>query len=138
MKNKEQAIQKLVPPPYEPTLRMIAMPKDTNANGNIFGGWLVSLMDMAAGSAAWQRAKGPAVTVAIEKMEFHQPVFVGDEVSCYTHVERVGRTSITVKVESWVRKRFSATNWVKVTQGTFIFVAIDENHKPRVIPADTE
>lgn len=135
MENKDQ---KLIPPPYEPTLRMIAMPKDTNANGNIFGGWLVSLMDMAAGSAAWQRAKGPAVTVAIEKMEFHQPVFVGDEVSCYTHIERVGKTSITVKVESWVRKRFSASNWVKVTQGTFIFVAIDENHKPRLIPSDTE
>jgi acyl-CoA thioesterase YciA len=131
MKNNE----KLMPPSWEPSLRMIAMPKDTNANGNIFGGWLVSLMDMAAGSAAWQRAKGPAVTVAIEKMEFHQPVLVGDEVSCYTHVERVGRTSLTIKVESWVRKRFSIDDWAKVTQGTFVFVAIDENHKPRTIPA---
>lgn len=132
MKNNE----KLLPPSWEPTLRMIAMPKDTNATGNIFGGWLVSLMDMSAGSAAWQRAKGPAVTVAIEKMEFHFPVFVGDEVSCYTKIERVGRTSMTIKVESWVRKRFSVDNWVKVTEGTFVFVAIDEQHKPRKLPEE--
>ena len=121
------------PPDYPPTIRIVAMPKDTNPNGNLFGGWLVSLMDMAAGSAACQKSRGAAVTVMIERMEFHQPVFVGDEVSCYTNVVKVGKTSMTIEVESWVRKRFSDDSWVKVTQGTFIFVAIDENHKPRLV-----
>lgn len=125
--------EKLSPPNYPPAIRIIAMPKDTNPNGNLFGGWLVSLMDMAGATAACQRAKGPAVTVMIEKMEFHQPVFVGDEVSCYAKVVKVGRTSITTHVESWVRKRFSENEFVKVTQGTFIFVAIDKNHKPKPV-----
>lgn len=125
--------KKMSPPDYPPAIRIIAMPRDTNPNGNLFGGWLVSLMDMAGATAACQRARGAAVTVMIEKMEFHQPVFVGDEVSCYAKVTKVGRTSITTHVESWVRKRFSEDEYVKVTQGTFIFVAIDKNHKPRAV-----
>jgi acyl-CoA thioesterase YciA len=116
------------------SLRTIAMPKDLNAAGNIFGGWLVSQMDLAAGSIACQRARGPAVTVAIEKMEFHEPVFVGDEISCYTNIENIGRTSMAIKVEIWKRKRFSMHQICKVTEGLFIFVAIDESHKPRSVP----
>ena len=116
------------------SLRTVAMPKDLNAAGNIFGGWLVSQMDLAAGSIACQRARGPAVTVAIEKMEFHEPVFVGDEISCYTNIEKIGRTSMTIKVEIWKRKRFSMHHFYKVTEGLFIFVAIDQNHKPRQVP----
>lgn len=129
----DQKEKKLVPPDYPPTIRIVAMPKDTNPNGNLFGGWLVSLMDMAAGSVACQRSKGAAVTIKIEKMEFHQPVFVGDEVSCFAKVVKVGKTSMTIEVESWIRKRFCVDSWLKVTQGTFIFVAIDKDHKPRLV-----
>ena len=95
------------PPPHnhpeaEPALRAIAMPADANPHGDIFGGWLLSQMDLAGGTAATRRAKGRTVTVAITAMTFHRPVFVGDEVTCYAEIIKVGKTSITVKVESWV------------------------------------
>ena len=92
------------PPRAEPTLRAIAMPADANPYGDIFGGWLLSQMDLAGGAAARRRAKGRTATVAITAMTFHRPVFVGDEVTCYAQIVKVGRTSITVKVESWVRR----------------------------------
>src|ERR1700731_3998730 len=88
----------------EPALRAIAMPGDANPNGDIFGGWLLAQMDLAGGSIASQRAQGRVATVPITGMAFHEPVFIGDEVSCYAEITRIGRTSITIHVESWVRR----------------------------------
>lgn len=118
-----------------PTMRAIAMPGDTNANGDIFGGWLLSLMDLAAGSTAGRLSRGRAATVAIEAMAFIAPVKVGDEVSVFTRIDRVGRTSIRVEVEAWRRARASEETY-KVTQGVFTFVAIDEDGNPRVLPPE--
>jgi acyl-CoA thioesterase YciA len=120
------------PPSGEPALRAIAMPADANPNGDIFGGWLLAQMDLAGGSAAKQRAKGRVATVGLERMTFHLPVFIGDEVSCYATIQRVGRTSITVLVETWAR-RGDSDERVKVTQGVFTYVAIDGNRRPRPV-----
>ena len=119
----------------EPALRAIAMPADANPNGDIFGGWLLAQMDLAGGSAASQRARGRVATVAVEAMTFHLPVFVGDEVSCYAEIRRVGRTSITIAIETWVRRR-DVGERVKVTQGVFTYVAIGPDRKPRPVPAE--
>lgn len=116
----------------EPAIRIIAMPADTNPSGDIFGGWLMSMMDMAGGTTAFQRAGGRVATVAVESIEFHRPVKVGDEVSCYTEVIRVGRTSIAVRVEVWVRPSRGGEK-VKVTQGTLTFVALDDEGRPRPV-----
>ncbi len=123
------------PPAREPTLRAIAMPADANARGDIFGGWILSQMDLAGGSAAMRRAKGRVATVGIASMSFHRPVFVGDEVSAYTEIAKVGRSSITVAIEVWAR-RFAAEETVKVTEGVFTYVAIDADRKPRPVPRD--
>ena len=112
------------------SIRTIAMPADTNPNGDIFGGWLVAQMDLAAGNVASARASGRVVTVAIEGLTFHKPVFVGDEVSCYSEIVKIGRTSLTIKVDVWVRRRITNT-FIKVTEGTFVFVAINEKYEPR-------
>lgn len=125
------------PPPVEPALRAIAMPADANPNGDIFGGWLLAQMDLAGGNVANQRARGRVATVALDRMEFHLPVYVGDEVSCYATIKRIGRTSITVLVESWVRRRDGGAR-VKVTEGTFTYVAIDAERRPRPVPAEKE
>lgn len=111
------------------------MPTDTNPAGDIFGGWLLSQMDMAAGSAATRRARGRCATIAIDAMEFLKPVFVGDEVSLYATLERVGRTSMRIKVEAWRRNRFEEQTEF-VTSGSFTFVAIDDHRRPRPIPAE--
>ncbi|MDD9899669.1 MAG: acyl-CoA thioesterase [Alphaproteobacteria bacterium] len=118
-------------PDYDnsPTLRTIPMPSDTNANGDIFGGWMLSQMDLAGSIIAVKTAKTRVATVGIEAMSFHKPVFVGDEVSFYCSIDRIGRTSITVYIESWARNRLSAKSQ-KVTEGKFTYVAIDENRKP--------
>lgn len=118
-------------PDYDnsPALRTIAMPAHANANGDIFGGWMLSQMDMAGGMLAIQKAKTRVATVGIEAMNFHNPVFIGDEVSCYCRVERIGRTSITIHVESWARSRLEEKAR-KVTEGRFTYVAIDEHRKP--------
>ena len=119
------------PPPLEQlTLRMIAMPRDTNPSGDIFGGWLVSIMDMAGGTIAIHESKGRVVLAAIDKMSFLRPVLVGDEVSCYGHIVKKGNTSIQISVESWV-KRPKGGEIYKVTEGLFTFVAIDDERKPR-------
>ena len=110
------------------------MPADTNPNGDIFGGWLLSQMDLAGGSVASQRARGRVVTVALTSMTFHLPVRVGDEVSCFGEVEKVGRSSITVRVETWTRRRDGGET-VTVTHGTFTYVAIDADGRPRPVPA---
>ncbi len=122
------------PPPLENlTLRVVAMPRDTNPSGDIFGGWLLSMMDMAGGSVATHRAHGRVVLAGINKMSFIRPVFVGDEISCYAHIESIGTTSMHVSIQAWVRR---SSNGIlhKVTEGVFTFVAIDENRKPRPVP----
>ncbi|HYH23556.1 MAG TPA: acyl-CoA thioesterase [Azospirillum sp.] len=120
----------------DPALRTIAMPADTNPNGDIFGGWLLAQMDLAGGVVALRRACGRVATVGIEAMTFHKPVFVGDEVSCFANVVKVGRTSIRVRVETWVRRHRTGEP-VKVTEGEFTFVAIGDDGRPREVPRDT-
>ena len=120
-------------PSEEPVLRAIAMPCDTNPEGDIFGGWLISQMDLAAATIAFGRARGRCATVAIDGMSFLSPVFVGDEVSLFARPVHEGRTSIRVFVEAWRRRRDQKAAF-KVTEGTFAFVAIDENRRPRLLP----
>lgn len=118
-------------------IRQMAMPADLNAGGNIFGGWLLSQMDIAGGITAADRAKGRVATVAIKAMEFHQPVHVGDVLCCYTDVNRVGQTSISINVQAWVhRRRGEDLLEVKVTQGEFVFVALDEDGNKRHVPPE--
>ena len=116
----------------DPAIRVVAMPADANAYGDIFGGWLLSQMDSGAGLTAARRAKGRAVTVAIDAMVFHAPVKVGDEVSVYTDIEKVGRTSMTIAVEAFRRHR-SEEEETKVTEARFTFVAIDDDGRPRPV-----
>jgi acyl-CoA thioesterase YciA len=116
----------------DPAIRVVAMPADANAYGDIFGGWLLSVMDSAAGLTAARRSKGRAVTVAMDGMVFHQPVKVGDEVTAYAEVERVGRTSMTIAVEAWRRERHLEDS-IKVTEAKFTFVAIDDDGRPRPV-----
>jgi acyl-CoA thioesterase YciA len=117
------------PPQAEPALRDIAMPADANPHGDIFGGWLLSQMDLAGGTAATRRAKGRTATVAITAMTFHR------EVTCYAEIIKVGTTSITVKVESWVR-RGTGEEQIAVTEGIFTYVAVGEDRRPRPVPAE--
>jgi acyl-CoA thioesterase YciA len=115
--------------------RIIAMPADTNPEGDIFGGWLLAQMDVAGATPAFETARGRCATVALDGMVFHQPVSVGDEVSIYAEVIGTGRTSIRVHVEAWKRSRNQPhVGAVRVTQGVFTYVAIDENRKPRPLP----
>lgn len=115
------------------TIRTLAMPADTNPAGDIFGGWVMSQMDIAGAIAAVEVARGRVVTVAVEAMTFIAPVKVGDILCVYTTVERVGNTSITIDVESWARRNRLADR-VKVTEGRFVYVALDEHGQKRVIP----
>ena len=117
------------------TVRISAMPADTNANGDIFGGWVLSRMDQAGGIAGVERAKGRVVTIALDAMKFIRPVRVGDVLEVYTEVASIGRTSMKIHVEAWVR-RFQTHAQEKVTDATFTFVAIDDNGKPRPIPKE--
>ncbi|MBR9805463.1 acyl-CoA thioesterase [bacterium] len=119
-------------PSGELSLQTLAMPKDTNPHGDIFGGWLVSQMDIAASVAAGRIAKGRVVTVAINNMSFLVPVKVGSVISCYTEVESVGRSSIQVLVEVWASSNLDAGKH-KVTEGLFVFVAIDQNYRTKAI-----
>ena len=114
------------------TVRTIAMPADTNANGDIFGGWVMSQMDQAGGIAGVDRAQGRVVTVAVDAMTFIRPVRVGDVLCVYTRVAKVGRTSMKIEVEAWAR-RFRTPIREKVTQATFTFVSIDDDGRPRPI-----
>ena len=125
--------ERTVPPGYEPAIRAMPMPADANQNGDIFGGWVLSQMDIAGGQVAARRARGRVATVAITAMSFHQPVLVGDEVSFYGAVVKVGRSSIAVKIESWVRRGLSEER-IKVTEGLFTYVAIGADRRPRPVP----
>ncbi|GKS02434.1 acyl-CoA thioesterase [Sphingomonas aquatilis] len=117
-------------PDGSPTIRVTAMPADANPYGDIFGGWLMGQMDLAAGSVASRHAGGRAVTIACDAMKFHAPVLVGDEVSVYASLVAVGNTSMTIEVEAWRRARH-ANDACKVTQARFVFVATDTNRQPR-------
>jgi acyl-CoA thioesterase YciA len=119
-------------PDSEPALRAIAMPADANPRGDIFGGWLLSQMDLAGSTVAIRRAKSRVATVAVTSMTFRKPVFVGDEVSCYAEIAKIGTTSITVKIESWVRRGVGGEA-LKVTEGLFTYVAIDADRRPSAI-----
>lgn len=117
------------------TVRVIAMPGDTNANGDIFGGWVLSQMDAAGGIRGVERAQGRVVTLKVDTLMFLKPVKVGDVLCVYTEVESVGRTSMKIHIEAWA-KRFLTNLRVKVTDATFTFVAVDDEGKPRLIPAE--
>ena len=122
-----------VQPRGDLTVRTIAMPADTNANGDIFGGWVLSQMDQAGGIAGVERARGRVVTVKVDTLTFIQPVKVGDVLCVYTLVEHVGRTSMRIHIEAWAR-RFRQQTRDKVTDATFTFVAVDDQGRPRIVP----
>jgi len=115
-----------------PVLRVVPGPSDINANGHIFGGWVLSQMDIAAGIVASNRANGPVATVAIERMEFIAPIHLRDLISVFAQVEQVGRTSMKVRIEVIAHRDRGATQ-VKVTEGLFTFVALDDQHQPRPV-----
>jgi len=117
----------------DPIVRTVPQPADMNGNGDIFGGWVLSQMDVAGGSLAARVAKGRVATVAITAMTFVQPIKVGDLVSIYGQVRKIGRRSITIALETVVERRLDPTP-IQVTHGTFVFVAIDEEGKPRAVP----
>jgi len=120
-------------PRGELSLRTVAMPADTNPAGDIFGGWIMSLMDLAAGITAGSRAKGRVATAAVSNLSFIRPVKVGDVVCVYTVIERIGRTSLTVGVETWVLRR-GQEDRVRVTAAEFVLVAVDDSGTPREVP----
>ena len=116
----------------DPILRVVPRPGDINANGHIFGGWVLSQMDIAAGIVASREAEGAVATVAIEAMEFIAPVLIHDIISIYATIERIGRTSMAIRIEV-IADRDRGSSQVKVTEGLFTFVALDENHRPRPV-----
>lgn len=115
------------------TVRTIAMPADTNANGDIFGGWVMSAMDQAGGIAGVERANGRVVTVKVDSMTFIAPMKVGDVLEVYTQIESIGNTSMKLRIEAWAQ-RFQTTHRDKVTDALFTFVAVDDAGKPRQVP----
>ena len=121
-------------PKGELAIRTLAMPADTNPAGDIFGGWLMSQMDIASSITAGVRARGRVATVAVTGFTFHKPVQVGDVVCCYADIQRSGTTSMMILVEAWVLRRSEPERRVKVTEGSFTFVALDEEGKKRPIP----
>lgn len=124
-------------PQGELVIQTIAMPKDTNPNGDIFGGWLMSQMDLGSGILAAKTAQARVVTVAMEAMSFLEPVRVGDTVACYAWVEKIGRTSMRIPVEVWVR-RFMEARQIRVTRGVFTYVAVDEAGRPMPVQRAAE
>lgn len=117
----------------QPTLRVVARPVDTNAGGDIFGGWIMSQVDIAGSIAAYRLAKGRVVTVAVDSLQFHQPVLVGDLISCYAEVIQVGRTSISVQVEVFAERDQDGILHLKVTEAKLVYVAIDAQRRPRPV-----
>jgi len=130
MKQKSDAL----PEGKQPTTRVLAMPKDTNAAGDIFGGWIMSQVDIAASISAYRRAQGRVATVAVNEFQFHKPVYVGDLISCYADVVRVGKTSLTVFVEVYAERSRGVEECVKVTEASLTFVAVDEEGQKRLVP----
>jgi acyl-CoA thioesterase YciA len=124
-------------PTGELAIQTLAMPRDTNANGDIFGGWLVSQMDLAAGIATKQVTRGRSATVAIKNVEFLAPVSVGSVVSCYAEILEIGRSSMHINIEVWISNSLITNGQRKVAEGLFVFVAIDENGRTRRIPTSS-
>lgn len=122
-----------LPENRQPVLRLVPMPKDTNANGDIFGGWIMSQVDIAGSIAAHKRAKGRVVTIAVNEFQFHKPVYVGDVVTCYADIVRVGNTSITVFVEVFAERGIAKQEVIKVTEATLTYVAIDAKGRKRPV-----
>jgi acyl-CoA thioesterase YciA len=127
--------KKIAEPHGELATRTVAMPRDTNPSGDIFGGWLMSQMDIAGGVTASRRASGRVVTVAVESMVLHQPVHVGDVVCCYASIQQIGITSIPIRIEAWALRHDTGVN-IKVTEGLFTYVAINEHGKKRSVPEE--
>lgn len=123
----------VMPKNKEPAIRVLAMPKDTNPSGDIFGGWIMSQVDTAGAVAAMKRAGGRVTTVAVNSFEFKKPVLVGDLISCYVDIVKVGRTSITVQIVAYAERYEKDKCVLKVTEATIVYVALDENRKPRPI-----
>jgi acyl-CoA thioesterase YciA len=120
-------------PDSEPTMRLLARPQDTNFTGDIFGGWIMSQVDIAGSIVASRKAKGRVVTVAVKEFQFHKPVYVGDLVSCYATIKHIGTTSITVLVEVYAERNPAAPECIKVTEATVTYVAVDQAGKPRPV-----
>ena len=126
-----------VKPQGEATLRTVAMPSDVNVNGDIFGGWVLAQMDIASGIVAASRAQGRVTTVAVDAMKFIRPVGVGDILCVWAWVDRVGRSSMAIRIEAWAVRQWLGVS-EKVTEAVFTYVAIDEEGKPRLVPAESE
>jgi acyl-CoA thioesterase YciA len=116
----------------EPAIKVLAMPRDTNPDGDMFGGWIISMMDLAGYLTARKLVQKKLVTVAVDNILFHNPVFVGDCLECYTVIEKIGRTSLTVKIDAFV-ERGDRNEKDKVTEGRFVFVAIGDDRKPTAL-----
>ena len=121
-------------PDSEPTMRLLARPQDTNFTGDIFGGWIMSQVDIAGSVVAHRRASGRVVTVAVNSFHFHKPVYVADLISCYAEVVRVGTTSLTVHVEVFAERKRQCEECIKVTEATLTYVAVGEDRRPRPVP----
>jgi acyl-CoA thioesterase YciA len=118
----------------EATIRVVAYPQNSNPDGDVFGGWILSMMDMAAAIPARRLARTRVVTIAVENMKFLLPVFIGDCIECYAEIEKIGNTSITVRVETYVERREGPSEKEKVTEGRFVFVAIGRDRRPIKVP----
>ncbi len=125
-----------LPKDRQPVIRIIPMPADTNAHGTIFGGWVMAQVDLAGSVPATVRARGKVVTVSVNSFQFKQPVFVGDLVSFYADVVKIGRTSLTVDVEVYAQRQRFGADVVKVTEAQLTYVAVDDERKPRPVPVD--
>jgi acyl-CoA thioesterase YciA len=126
----------VLPPGKQPTLRVMPMPADANHHGDIFGGWIMSQVDIAGGVVAAQRARGRVATIAVNQFVFKQPVFIGDVLSFYAEIVRVGTTSITVNVEVYASRNPEEIEVVKVTEATLTYVATGEDRRPRPVPPE--
>lgn len=124
-----------LPTGRNPTTRLLAMPRDTNASGDIFGGWLMAQVDIAGAICAHERARGRVVTVSVNSFHFRAPVYVGDVISCYAQVTAVGNTSLTVAVEVYAERERDPLQVVKVTEATLTYVAVDAARNKRPVPA---
>ena len=130
-----KAEQDTFPRDRQPTIRLLAMPAHTNANGDIFGGWIMAQMDVAGGVVALEYAGGPVVTVAVTSMEFHKPVKVGNLVSCFARIQKVGSSSITVKVQVFAQRAHDGVlQSTKVTEAVIVYVAVNDEGAPRKLP----
>ncbi len=124
-----------LPADRKPVIRVPAHPADINPGGSIFGGWIMSYVDIAGSEPAYLRAKGPVVTRAVDSFEFKKPVYVGDMISCFAEVVKEGRTSVTVKVEVFAERASGGeVEVIRVTEAQLVYVAIDSQHKPRQLP----